>query len=381
MGSWRRPGPVWLVLAISVLPAPALAQGTKAGIVTTLEGDVTAVRAVAPGPVALKFRDDVFVRDRVVTGEQSFARLLLGGKAVISIRERSAVTITEVPGRSTVEIESGKVALSVARDRMRPGEIINIKTPNAIAGVRGTVVIAEVNRSLSTLWVLRGAVEAVHTSLAGVPLSAPVPLTARESFSADPTTARRGSFTAEQVPAIVQGLQPQGSQDPGTASQSPARLAAVNVALADLGAITGQQLASLLGPSPSITVPNTNPGQTVTEAPITPLTSVPLLVTSPTMVVVGPPPSGACRPLSGRHPPASHLSSVRRRPSPRDRHGTGHRPTASTPRGARSSRRRGATEAGVGHPPYESAPGPASTVAGVGAPVAGTPFTHASSSV
>src|SRR5256712_11218680 len=140
---WRTPGLAWLVL-IYLLPAPALAQSTKAGVVTTLEGNVTAVRAVAPQPVALKFKDDVFLQDRVVTGEQAFARLLLGGKAVISIRERSAVTITEVPGRSTVEIESGKIALSVARERMLPGEVINIKTPNAIAGVRGTVVVAQV---------------------------------------------------------------------------------------------------------------------------------------------------------------------------------------------------------------------------------------------
>ena len=104
MVRWRRPGLAWIVLAISLLPAPALAQSSKVGVVTTLEGNVTAVRAVAPQPVVLKFRDDVFQQDRVVTGEQAFARLLLGGKAVISIRERSAVTITEVPeiGRAHV---------------------------------------------------------------------------------------------------------------------------------------------------------------------------------------------------------------------------------------------------------------------------------------
>jgi len=144
MGGWQRSSLVGLVLAMYLLPAPAFAQTTKAGVVTTLEGNVTAVRAVMPQPVLLKFRDDVFLQDRVATGDQSFARLLLGGKAVISIRERSAVTITEVPGRSTVEIESGKIALSVARDRMVPGEVIDIKTPNAVAGVRGTVVVAQV---------------------------------------------------------------------------------------------------------------------------------------------------------------------------------------------------------------------------------------------
>jgi FecR protein len=281
MVRWRRSGLAWLVLAIYLLPAPALAQSTKAGVVTTLEGNVTAVRAVAPQPVALKFKDDVFLQDRVVTGEQAFARLLLGGKAVISIRERSAVTITEVPGRSTVEIESGKIALSVARERMLPGEVINIKTPNAIAGVRGTVVVAQVTyrqgQPFTNLWVLRGTIDAIHTNVTGAPLSQPVPVGEKESFNADQATATKGAFTLEEVGTIVQGLQPQRTQDVGSASQSPARLEAVNTAVALLGALVGsggqQQMALLTGPPPPIPAPATTPEQTVTEAPLTPLSN------------------------------------------------------------------------------------------------------------
>src|SRR5881296_3152324 len=271
---WRTLGLAWLVLATYLLPAPALAQATKAGVVTTLEGNVTAARAVAPQPVVLKFKDDVFQQDRVVTGEQSFARLLLGGKAVVSIRERSAVTITEVPGRSTIDIESGKIALSVARDRMQPGEVINIKTPNAVAGVRGTVVVAQVTyrqgpggvrQPLSDLWVLRGLVDAIHISLAGVPLSPAVPLGARESFRAD------------QIGTIVEGLRAQQPQDPGTASQGPARREAVNAAMALLTSVTGQQLAT--GLSSEITIPTgTTPKQTVTE--VMDITSSPIVLST-----------------------------------------------------------------------------------------------------
>jgi FecR protein len=247
MRGWRRPVLAWLALAVYLAPAPALAQATKAGVVTTLEGNVTAVRAVAPQPVALKFKDDVFLQDRVVTGEQSFARLLLGGKAVVSIRERSAVTITEIPGRSTIDVESGKIALSVARDRMQPGEVINIKMPNAVAGVRGTVVIAEVSyamvggaqQAMSNLAVLRGQVEVVHTNAAGAAIGAPVMVGALQKFSATPTSASTGTFTVEQIGGIVQGLQSKGAADPGTASQGPARLEAVNTAVALLTALTG----------------------------------------------------------------------------------------------------------------------------------------------
>ena len=63
------------------------------------------------------------------------------------MRERSALTITEVPGRSTIDLDSGKVAVAVAKDKMRPGEQIEVKTPNAVAAVRGTVFIAEVIRA------------------------------------------------------------------------------------------------------------------------------------------------------------------------------------------------------------------------------------------
>ena len=140
-----------IVVALSLLavlwPGSAAAQATKAGVVTTLEGNVTAARTTAAQPVALKFKDDVFVNDRVVTGDRSLARLLLGGKAVVTVRERSALTVTEVPGRSTIDLDSGKVAVAVAKDKMRPGEQIEVKSPNAVAAVRGTVFVVEVIRA------------------------------------------------------------------------------------------------------------------------------------------------------------------------------------------------------------------------------------------
>jgi hypothetical protein len=126
------------------IPAIASAQATKAGVVTTLQGTATVARASAPQPEPLKFKDDVFLKDQIVTGERSIVRILLGGKAVVTIRERSALTIHESPQTSTIEISSGKIALAVAKDRMKPGESVQVKTPNAIAGVRGTVVIADV---------------------------------------------------------------------------------------------------------------------------------------------------------------------------------------------------------------------------------------------
>src|SRR5437899_11780403 len=113
--------PAALLIALVTLDSSlASAQAAKAGVVTTLEGNVSVTR-VTLAPQPLKFRDDVFVNDKVITGERSIARMLLGGKAVVTVRERSALTITEVPGKATVDLESGKIAVAVAKDKMRPG--------------------------------------------------------------------------------------------------------------------------------------------------------------------------------------------------------------------------------------------------------------------
>lgn len=130
-------------LLVALSPLPVLAQTQPVGVVTTLTGQARLARTAVPEPLILKFRDDVFERDRISTAEKSIVRVLLGGKAVVTVRELSVVTITEEPGRATIDLTSGKIGVSVAKQRMRPGESLEIRTPNAVAAVRGTVVTAE----------------------------------------------------------------------------------------------------------------------------------------------------------------------------------------------------------------------------------------------
>ena len=129
-------------------------------MVTTLEGHVTVTRATLSQPAPLRFKDDIFVRDRIATGRDAVARILLGGRAVVTVRERSVVTITEAPGVATVDVADGRVAVAVARERMRQGDLIQVRTPNAVAGIRGTVVVAEVfGADHSVVTVLKGTVD------------------------------------------------------------------------------------------------------------------------------------------------------------------------------------------------------------------------------
>jgi len=150
-----------LSLALSVaITAPAWGQ-ERVGVVTTVIGPVTVTRASLPG-VPLKFKDDILLRDRVTTGDNAMTRILMGGKVVVTARERSTLTITEVPGLSTIDLTSGRIAVAVDKTRMKPGERVDVRTPNAIAGVRGTVLIVEAQRHMSSVTVLSGLVDVVR---------------------------------------------------------------------------------------------------------------------------------------------------------------------------------------------------------------------------
>jgi hypothetical protein len=208
-----------LLSVLLFAPSAVIAQPPpKAGVVTTLEGNVTARRVALPDAVPLQFRDDVLFQDTITTGDKALARMLLGGKAVVTVRERSVLTITEVPGRSTIELENGKFALAVAREKMRPGEEIQIRTPNAIAGVRGTVVITEVSRQtaqlgraaasvLTNFYVLRGSITAQPLDIGTrQPLGTPLQVGAMHAYSGAGSAAPRVTpVPPEQVGQITSG--------------------------------------------------------------------------------------------------------------------------------------------------------------------------------
>src|SRR5256886_13704014 len=189
-----------MLALVALSPALAAGQPAKVGMGAPLEGSVTARRAALPRPVALKFKDDVFFHDTITTGEHSLARVLLGGKAIVTVRERSAVTISEAPGRSFIDLQSGKVGVAVAHERMVGGESLDIRTPTAVVGIRGTVVVAEVTCAsagacqapdTTNFYMLRGRGEVQQLDPAsGSPIGPPRVLAAGFQFTVTGGVAR-----------------------------------------------------------------------------------------------------------------------------------------------------------------------------------------------
>jgi hypothetical protein len=169
-----------LVLTLGVV-ATVAAQPRPAGTVTRLEGSAAVARSAAPQATPLRIKDSVYLRDLVTTGEQSRAQMLLGGKATVTMREQSSLRITEVPGVSSIDISDGRLKLALKKNSLKPGERIEVKTPNAITAVRGTVVVVEVLRTAagvrSRFTLLDGLVEVSSIDPAsGQPRGTPVTL-------------------------------------------------------------------------------------------------------------------------------------------------------------------------------------------------------------
>ena len=143
-------------------PLSAVPQ-ERVGVVTNLEGTAMVVRATPPRTQELRFKDDVYLHDRITTAEHSVVRVLLGGKATVTARERSVLTITETPNVSTIELQAGRISVAVSKALMKPGESVEIKTPNTITAIRGTVVVAEVTQDnggvRSSITLLRGLID------------------------------------------------------------------------------------------------------------------------------------------------------------------------------------------------------------------------------
>jgi len=83
-------------LGSAAVPWPGSRAGPQGvGIVSTISGQATVSRVSLPQPQPLQFKDSVFDRDRISTGENSTVKVLMGGKALVTVRELSVLTITE----------------------------------------------------------------------------------------------------------------------------------------------------------------------------------------------------------------------------------------------------------------------------------------------
>ncbi len=272
------------------LPPSTCAQ-ERVGIVTNLEGTATVARLALPQPQPLRFKDGVYLHDRITTGERSIVRVLLGGKATVTARERSVLTITEVPGISTIELGAGRISVAVSKGLMKPGEVVEIRTPNAVTAIRGTVVVAEVfpvaGGVQSTITVLRGLVDVTRldpvtrhrvgpsvdvgtrqavTAIGSNALSRPAPIS--------PDDAKRLTADFQIVPSTAPSAAATAAVQQATRQATLDAQALLSAQSAGTGTLSGDRSISGSGVSSTTGTGSTSGGSSLTVGVTTPIVNL-----------------------------------------------------------------------------------------------------------
>ncbi len=143
-----------LALALTLAAGAAMAQTveppTKAGTMKLVQGDVRVIDA--QGERMLQPGDTVSPADRLVTGPDGAASMVLRDGTTMMLGPRSRVTLDSFAFNSTTN--EGNLVVAVLRGSMRmitgliskanPQSVL-VKTRTATVGVRGTDFIVEVD--------------------------------------------------------------------------------------------------------------------------------------------------------------------------------------------------------------------------------------------
>ena len=138
-----------LLMAGLCATAQAQSQGQRGGTLKAIQGDVTLVKG--SNRLTAATGDGVVQSDKIVTGPNSAASLVLRDGTALVIGPNSQVSLARFEYESTTQKGSLLVDVLQGTIRMISGliakidpEQVKVKTPTVVVGVRGTDFIVEV---------------------------------------------------------------------------------------------------------------------------------------------------------------------------------------------------------------------------------------------
>jgi hypothetical protein len=190
-----------VVALVLALAAPVSAQDFV-GWVSALEGTGEVQRGSAGDWAALAPADGLSQGDQVRTAADSRMKILLRDDSVLTLGESSQLRLDEqVTGaapQSTLELLFGKIRAIATERYGAAGARFEVKTPTAIAGVRGTEFIAQHDAAAEESLIVGIVDTTVVRGIVDLPGARPVALGPGQS-----TRIRRGSAptAARMMPA------------------------------------------------------------------------------------------------------------------------------------------------------------------------------------
>jgi hypothetical protein len=169
-----------------VLPGPLSADERRStdGVLICLAG--------LPPPDPRPVKSQIRLTERIEVGDRVFARLLFAGRVMVLAREGSQLSITEVAGATTINVQHGRLAVTVDRGNLRPEDLVELRTPHAVVTIPGSTVVVEV-ADASTFTAVDRPVEVFRLDpVSGAALEPPMVAAGEELVTVEPPRMSSG---------------------------------------------------------------------------------------------------------------------------------------------------------------------------------------------
>jgi hypothetical protein len=158
-----------LLAGLLLVATPVITQAFE-GVIEYLDGEVVVERRGSEFDA--EFGMAVTSGDAVRTGEDGVAIVRLNDRSQVKLRENTRIRIDSVSQEAAVTLDTGGLFARVARQTVGAARIISgfeVRTPTAVAGVRGTEFFVAYGRTIEDapdIWlcVNEGAVDVVVPS-------------------------------------------------------------------------------------------------------------------------------------------------------------------------------------------------------------------------
>lgn len=170
------------LISLTLLLSAGFAQAETYGTMMVVKGDIKVASAKSGKVENAKVGFKVYEGDAITAGADSRAKIIMSDKNVLNISPDSKITIAKYENNSQkgsrnveLKVDYGKVRASVEQQYDGEKNKFNIRTPTAVAGVRGTDFLAGFNpQTRKTQVVTFSGVVAVGQAGANGQISNPV---------------------------------------------------------------------------------------------------------------------------------------------------------------------------------------------------------------
>ena len=219
-GCWLAPMALSTALGLSAMPALAAGQAGVASAVLPAAKGTPAAQA----PRVLQVGIDVFQDERIETGSEGKAQMLMLDGSALTVGPNSDLVIDEFV--YDPDAKAGKIAMSATKGlfRLVGGRIskktpMTLKTPTATIGIRGGIAVVTVTPEATTGVFVFG--EQMTMSSGGVEKSTRRPGSQMQATDANAPPSDPAPVAGGGLGAALDGLEGRGDSDGGAGAEKP----------------------------------------------------------------------------------------------------------------------------------------------------------------